>query len=133
MEQGKGFLSIAYIWVPFFLYKQYSAHVKTLLFIILTCFSLKEKIYYLPMESGVIKSVWEVWGNRAMVSSLDPKEVKVFPEKYIPCKSFTDPTLRTCHETLSPKHISNPGRFPYMYPFMARRHLWQRKEYLIFL
>lgn len=112
----------------FFPYKQYSVHVKTLFFIIRTHFSLKEKIYYLPTESGFIKSVWEVWGNTVMVSSLDPKEVKVFPEKYIPCKSFSDPTLRMCHETLSPKHISSPGRFPYMYPFMATRHWWRRKE-----
>lgn len=112
-----------YAFTFFFLYKQSSAHVKTPFFTIWTCFGLKEKVHYLPKESGVIESVREMWGNTAMVSSLDPKEVKVFPEKYIPCKSFADPTLRTCHETLSPKHISSPGRFPYMYPFMAIRHL----------
>ena len=80
-----------------------------------------EKIHNLPVESGIIN--WEVWGNRAMVSSLAPKEVKVFPEKYIPCKSLLDLTLIICHETLSPKHTSSPGRFPYMFPFMVARHL----------
>lgn len=103
--------------------KQYSGHVNTLFFIVRMCFKLKKEIPYLPVESGFIKSVREVWGNRAIVSSLAPKEVNVFPEKYIPCKSSYDPTLRTCHEMLSPKHISSPGRFPYMYPFMAARYL----------
>lgn len=101
-------------------------------FIVWAYFRLMEKIHNLPMESGVIRSVWEIWGVTDMVSSLDPKEVKVFPEKYIPWKSWLDPTLRTCHETLSPKHISSPGRFPYMYPFIAARHLRQRKDCLIY-
>lgn len=131
MEQGNGILIIC-IWSFFSSVQTIFSACKDTVFHNLDMFQSEREIDYLPKESGVIESVWEMWGNREMVSSLDPKEVKVFPEKYIPCKSFSDPTLRTCHEMLSPKHISSPGRFPYMYPFMAIRHLWQRKEYLIY-
>lgn len=84
----------------------------------------------LPMESGVI--VFGRYGeSQIWCHPLILRKWRYFLLRNIPWKSWLDPTLRTCHETLSPTYLVQAD-FPYMYPFIAERHLWQRKDCLIY-
>lgn len=76
---------------------------------------------HLPLLSGCMKAVANVWGNRLVESLRIPFICRVFPWNTAPCTSASLPKPRRCQVTLSPSHTFSPGKLPNIIPLMAAK------------
>lgn len=76
---------------------------------------------HLPLLSGCMKAVANVWGNSLAESLRIPFICRVFPWNTAPWTSASLPKPRRCQVTLSPSHTFSPGKLPNIIPLMAAK------------